>query len=214
MKIGNFSNHTWRLVALTSALLISGCASEGTKSDANDPLEGWNRNTQYLNDKMDDLFMKPVARGYQAITPKPVNQGITNFYSNIEDIGVIANDLLQFKLAQSGMDFGRFLVNTTVGLAGFIDVASKMNLVKHNEDFDQTLGKWGVPTGPYIVLPLLGPSSPRGILGIAGGVASNPVNWINPMVGFGVWSSSWHITDAIIIGSGLLKQVDQRADLL
>lgn len=218
MQTGILFKRQWRIIALASALLASGCASEATKeevrSDSRDPIESWNRGAQFFNDKLDDYIMKPLATGYHTVTPSAVDQGVTNFYSNIDDIGVIANDLLQLKLAQGGKDFGRFLVNTTVGMAGFVDVASKMNLTKHNEDFDQTLGKWGVPTGPYLVLPILGPSTPRGILGIAGDVAANPVNWINPMVGYGFGTAGWHFTDAIIFGSGFLRQVDQRADLL
>lgn len=203
----------WRALPLAVVLGAAGCASDAKKDDPRDPIEGWNRGVQSFNDKLDDYVMKPIATGYKKVTPKVVDHGVTNFYGNVEDVGVIANDLLQFKMKQSGQDLGRFFINTTVGLAGFIDVASKMNLTKHDEDFDQTLGKWGVPSGPYIVLPMLGPSSPRGIFGIAGDTASNPINWINPMAGYAL-GSSWHALDWAILGSGALRIVDQRADLL
>ncbi|MFO1419148.1 MAG: VacJ family lipoprotein [Methylotetracoccus sp.] len=181
-------------------LALAGCASSAKTGDPRDPLESWNRDVQSFNDGLDDYFMKPVAKGYQWITPSFVDKGITNFYSNVDDIAVFANDLLQFKLLQGGKDAGRFLLNTTVGLGGFVDVASKLDLPKHNEDLDQTLGAWGVPTGPYLVLPFLGPSSPRGVAGIAGNTVSNPINWITPT--------------AIPFGTGVLFTVDTRADLL
>lgn len=185
---------------LVFALGLSGCATTATYHDPRDPLEGWNRNVQWFNDNLDDYVMKPVAKGYQRVTPSAVDQGVTNFFSNVDDIGVIANDLLQFKLLQAGQDTGRLVVNSTLGLAGFVDVASKLDLPKHNEDLDQTLGAWGIPSGPYLVLPFLGPSSPRGIVGVAGDTASNPINWVNPV--------------AIPWGTGMLKTIDMRADLL
>lgn len=144
--------------------------------------------------------MKPVAQGYQYVTPSFVDQGVTNFFSNVDDIGIVANNLLQFKLLQSGQDMGRLLVNTTLGLGGFVDVASKLDLPKHNEDLDQTLGAWGVPSGPYLVLPFLGPSTPRGVVGVAGDTAVNPINWINPTT--------------IPYGAGAARTIDMRADFL
>jgi phospholipid-binding lipoprotein MlaA len=184
---------------LPFVLGLSACASTADH-DPRDPWEGWNRGVQKFNDTLDDYVMKPVAEGYQFVTPSVMDQGVTNFFSNVDDIGVIANDLLQFKLLQTGQDTGRFLVNTTLGLGGFIDVASKLDLQKHNEDLDQTLGAWGIPSGPYLVLPVLGPSTPRGVVGVAGDTASNPINWVSPA--------------AIPWGAGGLRTVDMRADLL
>ncbi len=182
------------------ALSLAGCAATASKNDPRDPLEGWNRRVQKFNDGLDDHFMKPVSKGYQWVTPSFIDRGVTNFFSNVDDINVIANDLLQFKLTQSGSDVGRLLVNTTLGLGGFVDVASKLNMNKHTEDLDQTLGFWGLPSGPYLVLPLVGPSTPRGALGLAGDSAANPINWVTPA--------------AIPYGSGTLKTLDMRADLL
>lgn len=190
------------LRALAVCLLASGClacASSG-KNDPRDPLEGWNRGVQSVNDKLDDYVMKPVSRGYQWVTPTFLDKGITNFYNNIDDLSVVANDLLQAKFLQGGQDAGRFFVNTAVGMGGFFDVASRMDLPKHNEDLDQTLGAWGVPTGPYLVLPFMGPSSPRGAVGLGGNVVANPINWISPA--------------AIPWGVGALYTLDTRADLL
>lgn len=186
-------------ILLGLALSVVGCAT-ANKEDPRDPWEGWNRNVQSFNDNLDDYVMKPVAQGYQTVTPEFVDKGITNFYSNIDDINVVLNDLLQFKLAQTGMDTGRLLINTVAGLGGFVDIASHMNLPKHNEDLDQTLGAWGVPAGPYFVVPLLGPSTPRGVVSLAADGATNPLYWINPA--------------AIAYGTGTLKTIDTRADLL
>jgi phospholipid-binding lipoprotein MlaA len=188
------------------AALAAGCATTAPK-DERDPWEGFNRDMQTFNDNLDNYVMKPVAKGYQWITPTFVDRGITNFFSNIGDIGVTLNDLLQLKLAQGGQDGARFLVNTTAGLAGFIDVASMIDLQKHNEDFDQTLGYWGAPTGPYLVLPFFGPSSPRGVGGLVGDAAMNPISY----VGLGV---STGLSTAISGGLFTANAVDYRADNL
>ncbi|RQW82579.1 MAG: VacJ family lipoprotein, partial [Methylococcus sp.] len=204
-----------RWLPLFSLSLVCACSSTtpSTKKDARDPMEGWNREVQHLNDKLDDYVMKPVATGYKKVTPSAVDKGVTNFYNNVDDVTVIGNDLLQAKFMQTGKDLGRFMVNSTLGLAGFVDVASKMDLGKHNEDFDQTLAKWGMPSGPYVVLPMIGPSTPRGIFGIAGDTAGNPINWINPMAGY-AWGGGWRAIDFAIMGSGALRLTDQRGDLL
>jgi phospholipid-binding lipoprotein MlaA len=169
-----------KLVAQLGCLVLlstlEGCAT--TAKDPQDPWEGWNRGVQIFNDKFDDYAMKPIAEGYQWITPSFVDLGVSNFFSNINDVGVTINDLLQFKIKQTGMDGSRFIVNTVAGVAGLIDVAATMDLPKHNEDFDQTLGVWGVPAGPYLVLPFLGPSSPRGVGGLIGDGAMNPISYL------------------------------------
>lgn len=186
---------------------LLGCASTPTsESKQTDSLEGWNRGTQSFNDSLDKHVMKPIAKGYQKITPEPVNEGVTNFFSNINDIGVTINDLLQFKLLQGGMDFSRFLINTTVGVAGFFDVAQKINLPKHNEDFGQTLGFWGVPSGTYLVLPFVGPSSPRDTFGLVGDALLNPLTYVSAFGGAAV--------NAATAGSKVLDVTDTRADVL
>jgi phospholipid-binding lipoprotein MlaA len=175
---------------------LGGCAT--TAKDPQDPLEGWNRGVQTFNDNLDKYAMKPIAKGYQWITPSFVDQGVSNFFSNINDIGVTINDLLQFKISQTGMDGSRFIVNTIAGVAGFVDVAEMIDLPKHHEDFDQTMGVWGIPTGPYLVLPFFGPSSPRGVGGLVGDAALNPISYL----------------DSGVISSGLfgVNAVDLRAD--
>ncbi len=195
----------WLILGLLT--LLSGCATT-SRVDPKDPWEGWNRGAQSFNDGVDDYVMKPVAKGYDWVMPDFADQGVTNFFSNIDDIGVCTNDLLQGKLIQSGKDGARFLVNTTVGVAGLIDVGTMLDLPKHNEDFDQTLGYWGVPTGPYLVLPFFGPSSPRGVVGLVGDAA------LNPMTYAGIYINPTWIGAAISVGGGAVKVIDARADLL
>ena len=129
--------------------------------DPEDPFESYNRSMYAFNDNLDTYAIKPVAEGYKAITPDIVDTGISNFFSNIDDIVVVINDLFQFKFHQALSDTSRIVFNTVLGLGGLIDVASEFGLPKHNEDFGQTLGYWGVGSGPYLVLPLIGPSNIR-----------------------------------------------------
>ena len=132
----------------------------------NDPFEDLNRTTLKLNKKLDVVFATPVARFYQKITPDFIELAIYNSISNIDDINISINNILQGKFKDGFSDIFRFGVNSTLGLAGFIDVASKIGLEKHDEDFGQTLATWGVPHGPYIMLPALGPSSLRDTVGM------------------------------------------------
>ena len=198
------STRAVRIVTCILTIMLQACASM-PNSAVNDPWEDWNRDVQAFNDHLDDYVMKPVAEAYRWITPDFVDRGITNFFSNIDDVGVVINDFLQVKFEQGGMDTGRFLVNTTAGVGGFVDVASMIDLPKHNEDFDQTLGVWGVPMGPYMVLPIFGPSSPRGIMGLIGDALLNPLTY------FGFISD---LTSAISGGLGAVNAIDTRAELL
>lgn len=147
-------------------ITLSGCSTLNYPADPNDPLESYNRNMFEFNDGVDRYVLKPVAMGYDAITPGLIQKGVNNFFSNLDDFVVIINDLLQLKVAQLASDTGRLLINSTLGLGGLIDWASDMNMPKHNEDFGQTLGYWGVPTGPYFVIPILGPSTIRDTSGL------------------------------------------------
>ncbi len=198
---------TGTLAAVGVMVLLSGCATTHV-NDPGDPWEGWNRGAQSFNDGVDDYVMKPVANGYRWITPSFVDTGITNFFSNIGDIRVLINDALQGKFAQSGMDTARFLINTTAGVGGFVDIASEIDLPRHKEDFDQTLGIWGFPAGPYLVLPFLGPSSPRGVFGLMGDAAMNPISYT------GVYFASSGLSTAVSGGLGAVNATDLRADNL
>ncbi|MCK9799501.1 hypothetical protein BK634_12510 [Pseudomonas chlororaphis] len=126
-----------------------------------DPWESINRPIFTFNDTVDTYALKPLAQGYQAVTPQFLEDGIHNMFRNIGDVGNLANDLLQAKPRAAGVDTARLLMNTTLGLAGFFDVGTKMGLQRNDEDFGQTLGYWGVGSGPYVMLPLLGPSTLR-----------------------------------------------------
>jgi phospholipid-binding lipoprotein MlaA len=191
--------------------LTAGCATtQQDQSEVNDPLEGYNRVMYSFNDTVDSAILKPVAQGYDFIMPSPVNKGVSNFFSNLNDITVVINDVLQFKFMQAFHDTSRFAINTTVGIVGLMDVASDFGYKKHNEDFGQTLGAWGLGTGPYIVLPLLGPNDLRDTVGLVGDHYTNPVTYVkgpaarNPFI----------ITDVIDTRAGLLsaeKIVDEAA---
>jgi len=126
-----------------------------------DPWESVNRVIFRFNDTVDTYALKPIAQGYQFITPQFVEDGVHNFFNNIGDVGNFANNVLQAKPAAAGVDTARLIFNTTFGLLGFIDVGTKMGLQRSDEDFGQTLGYWGVQSGPYVVIPLLGPSTVR-----------------------------------------------------
>jgi phospholipid-binding lipoprotein MlaA len=156
-----------RLIAplFATLLLTSGCAT--MNGDPGDPLENYNRAVFQFNQDFDRVYTKPIAKAYTKVVPAPVNRGISNFFSNLYDVTVLANDILQFKFGQAAQDSMRIFFNSTIGLAGFIDVATYMELPRHNEDFGQTLGYWGVPTGPYFMLPFLGPSTVRDSVGLA-----------------------------------------------
>lgn len=160
---------------LTSCLFISACANNQHK-EPQDPWQGVNRGIYQFNDTLDRAILKPIAQGYDKVMPKPVDKGIDNIFSNIGDVVVLLNDILQLKLKQSVSDTGRLLVNTTLGLGGIFDVASPLGMPKHNEDFGQTLGRWGTPSGPYIVLPFMGPSTVRNSIGrLPDGAVNNVV---------------------------------------
>lgn len=195
------------MTSLITTIALGGCASTETSvPDQNDPWAGWNRGTQTFNDNLDKAILKPLAKGYQWITPEFVDEGVTNFFSNINDIGVTVNDLLQFKLTQSGMDASRFLINTTAGVGGFVDVAGMIDLPKHKEDFGQTLGYWGVPSGSYLVLPFFGPSSPRDTAGLVGDALFNPLTYVSVFGGAAATAAT--------AGSRVVDVTDKRANLM
>jgi phospholipid-binding lipoprotein MlaA len=145
-------------IALICALLLGGCA---TTAENRDPWEGLNRKTFAFNDAVDRAVLKPVAQGYQKVVPAPAREGVSNFYSNLEDVGTSLNNILQGKMTEGINDAGRVVVNSLFGVFGLWDVATPLGLEKHYEDFGQTLGWWGFDSGPYLVLPLLGPSTLR-----------------------------------------------------
>ncbi|MDD2914860.1 MAG: VacJ family lipoprotein [Gallionella sp.] len=152
-----------RILIALSAAALTGCASTHANNPA-DPLESFNRGVYQFNDAVDKAVSKPVAQGYNAVMPVPGKIMVSNFFSNLDDVIVTANDLLQFKFVQAASDGSRFLFNSTFGIFGLLDVTGRLE--KHDEDFGQTLGYWGVGNGPYIVLPILGPSTLRDSVGM------------------------------------------------
>ena len=132
--------------------------------EINDPFEDLNRDIFVFNEKLDEKILKPTALVYRKVTPQFARTGVTNFFNNLEEIDTTINQVLQGEIKYAFNDAGRFVINTTIGLFGLIDIASKMGLEKHEEDFGQTLGVWGISSGPYIMLPFLGPSNPRDLL--------------------------------------------------
>ncbi len=145
------------------ALACGGCASTGARgtSEVNDPFEGANRAIFKFNRTADRFVLRPVANGYHTITPDPLERSISRFFVNLSSPIVIVSDLLQGKFKQAGADTGRFLLNSTVGVLGFLDVAAHVGLEFHDEDFGQTLGRWGLEQGPYFLVPIFGPYTLR-----------------------------------------------------
>jgi phospholipid-binding lipoprotein MlaA len=157
-----------RYSLLTITILFSsGCATIEGPANPDDPFESFNRSMFAFNESVDKYAFKPAAKGYNFIMPDIASKGVSNFFSNVDDIVVFANQLLQFKIAAAIATSARIVFNTTFGLLGLIDVASEMDLYKHNEDFGQTLAVWGVPSGPYLVLPFIGPLTVRDTAGLA-----------------------------------------------
>lgn len=150
------------LIAILAITLMTGCASTSNK----DPLEGLNRGIYKFNDVADKAVFKPVAGAYKAVAPNPVQTGVSNFFGNLKTFMTTINQVLQFKFSKAAESATRFVVNSTVGIVGLIDVASKTGIPQYTEDFGQTLGHWGVGNGAYLMLPVLGPSTLRDTAGL------------------------------------------------
>ena len=160
VKLNKFSLFTHILLAsiVTCALML--ITHEVSASD-NDPLEPMNRVIFNFNEVVDDNILEPVAKGYRYVTPDPIEDSVTNFFNNLGEINTIVNSALQLKLDKTVTSSSRFVINSTVGVLGLFDVASSLGIPRHKEDFGQTLGFYGIPSGPYLVLPFFGPSSFR-----------------------------------------------------
>lgn len=170
-------NRCAKLLTTASLVVISGCANlpAGHVADARDPWERYNRAVFEFNDSVDRVVIKPVAEAYRDYVPQPVQTGLRNFFGNLRDVIITAHQLLQGKPADAGVSASRFLLNTTFGVLGFADPASNMGFTKANEDFGQTFGRWGVGPGPYVVLPLLGPSTIRDTVGTLADFNLDPI---------------------------------------
>lgn len=177
--------------------LLGGCATSGNPKD---PIEGFNRAMFAFNEGLDTVLIKPVAQGYDTVLPTPVRTGVTNFFGNIADLFIGVNNLLQGKADQAVSDLGRVVINSTIGILGLFDVATEAGLEKHEEDFGQTFGRWGMGDGAYVVIPVFGPRTVRDTAGLVLDVAADPVGNV----------------DHVATRNSLLalRMIDTRADLL
>jgi len=153
------------VVVMAGLALATGCAT-GPNANPKDPLEPMNRSISKFNEVLDDNVLKPAAKGYRDVTPQPVQTGVRNVFNNLSDIWSTVNNGLQLKGRDTAESFMRAVVNSVFGIYGIFDVATEIGLERHPEDFGQTLGAWGVPNGPYVVLPLFGPSTLRDTAGM------------------------------------------------
>lgn len=186
------------LPAFLASSLLAGCA---TGPDPRDPLEPFNRKVYSFNDSVDKAVVKPAAKGYVAVVPQLARRGVTNFFSNLGMITTTLNDLFQLKGTKVPVDFARFTTNLVFGLGGLIDVATELKIENRSEDFGQTLGYWGVGSGPYLILPFFGPSDTRDAPGLAVDFLTSPTFY-------------WSPEPQVRWGTFLLDVVDTRANLL
>jgi phospholipid-binding lipoprotein MlaA len=173
---------------LLLALLLAGCATRPPASEpeelaefeqTNDPAEPTNRRLYAVHQGIDRVVLRPVAVAYRDVVPRPVRSGIRNVLGNLRTPVVLVNDMLQGEPRRAGDTLGRFFINSTLGLGGLFDVAgSEFGVPGHTEDYGQTLAVWGVGEGPYLFVPVLGPSNPRDLLGFGLGIASDPLTWV------------------------------------
>lgn len=188
-----------RFCLMISLLLLS-AVTLAANDELNDPWENWNRKVFAFNDKVDKWALKPVAKAYRFVMPEVLDKGVTNVFHNIGELPTSINGILQGKPKTSGKALLRFLINSTLGVLGIFDIAKQMGLERQPEDFAQTLAVWGVPSGNYLVLPFLGPSTFRGVSGITVDAYINPQNYLkDDEARYALWG---------------LRVVDIRADLI
>ena len=185
------------LITICLITLMTGCASV----DNRDPLEGINRGVYKFNDVSDKAVFKPIAGAYKAVMPTPVRTGVNNFFANLKTLVTTVNQVLQFKFNKAAESAGRFVINSTIGIAGLFDVASKQGIPQYKEDFGQTLGYWGMGDGPYLMLPFFGPSSLRDVTGLAtDAYAFDPIMYVDNVP----------VRNSLIV----TKFIDARAEML
>ncbi|MEQ9317112.1 MAG: VacJ family lipoprotein [Henriciella sp.] len=196
--------------ASIAAISLSACATADrseTTTGVYDPFEGWNRGVYEFNEVVDKAAIEPVAKAYRYGTPGLFRDGVSNFLTNLRQPIVFTNTVLQGEIDASGETFGRFLINSTLGVVGIFDVASAWGVAEHNEDFGQTLGVWGVSEGPYLMLPLLGPSNLRDTVGMGVDRGFDPLTWIE-------FDSDNHLDDQIAVGRTVIGAISARASLI
>ena len=200
------------LVILLAGLALTGCATlPSGKPDPRDPWERMNRSTHAFNDAIDRAVARPVAKAYVKVAPRFVRTGISNVFNNLNTLNTIVNDVLQGKMKQAGNDSARFLLNTTFGIGGLYDAASKAGLEYNDEDFGQTFGKWGMKSGPYVVLPFLGPSTTRDTFGKLVDQFTYPVTYLED-VSTRIWIRLVSLLDTRAELLDLDEQIDRSYD--
>lgn len=189
-------------LAVAAVAALSGCATVQTPTKG-DPFEGFNRTMYKFNDTVDTYALKPVAKGYQYVVPQPVRDSVTNFFSNIGDVYIAANNIVQLRIADGVGDLMRVVINTVFGVGGLFDVATLAKLPKHTADFGITMGRYGMPSGPYLVLPLLGPSTLRDTAGLGVDYVGNPLTYVKPDgLSWGLFGVNLVNTRANLLGAG------------
>lgn len=194
-------------ISILALALALTAPSVAFAQDGGDPWEGFNRDLYAVHDSVDRAVLEPVARGYRTVTPGPVRQGVLNFLRNLRGPVIFANDLLQGEVGRGGVTAARFAVNTTVGVVGLFDPASGMGLERHDEDFGQTLAVWGVDEGPYIFVPLMGPSNVRDATGRIVDTVFDPLTWAR-----GDDINAWRAGRTVITGVAAREQVIEAVD--
>ena len=201
------------LAALGLAVALGACATPPDRADpeavaefaaTNDPIEPLNRSMYVVNDGIDTLVLRPAAEAYRIIIAPEIREAIRNVLANLRTPVILVNDVLQGETQRAGTTLGRFVINTTIGIGGIMDRARDFGLLGHTEDFGQTLAVWGAPEGPYLFLPVLGPSSPRDLAGTAGDIAMNPLTYI----------AGSETLDAVLITRTVLTALDTREGLI
>ena len=191
-------------------------AQEAAQTDAapaqntaavSDPWEGFNRGLFAVNESVDKAVLEPVARGYRAVTPGPVREGVLNFLRNLRGPVIFANDVMQGEIGRAGATAGRFAINTTIGVAGVFDPATRMGLERHDEDFGQTLAVWGVHEGPYLFVPLFGPTNLRDGFGGVVDLVFDPLSWAG-----GEDAGVWRASRTVVAGVSGREQVIEAVD--
>ncbi|GAA3901767.1 VacJ family lipoprotein [Halomonas cibimaris] len=190
------------LPATVVALTLGGCASGALQGEPHqeDPWEGFNRKVFAFNDVLDRYALRPVAKGYRTVTPEPVEDSVGNFFANLGELRTVLNSLLQGDVENASRSTSRLMINTTAGVGGLFDVATRMDIRRQEEDFGQTLAVWGWEDSRYLVLPLFGPSTLRDATGLPANIAAYPVTYVED--------------DAARLSLGALNLIDQRANLL
>jgi phospholipid-binding lipoprotein MlaA len=188
------------LTLLLATTFLAGCATTGERANPRDPWEPFNRHVHEFNEGIDRVALKPAATWYREKVPPLVRTGVSNFFGNLGDAWSAVNSLLQFRLQDFEENLARFHLNTMFGLFGIFDIASDVNIERHREDFGQTLGRWGIPAGPYLVLPLLGPSTLRDAVALPVDGRFDLVRQIDPT--------------GTRIGAYTVRVIDRRSNLL